>query len=101
VRERTRPHAQVIDTQGHSRGPQIAIHAAEAHMTLKQYFPLSILAFVATVMGIHYISWPVAPFVIILLAAETLVGFELEDHRVPKLLHEIFRAPKHGTSENH
>jgi hypothetical protein len=66
-------------------------------MTLKQYFPLSVGLFIVLVLAIHYSPMPVAPFAILLLAAETLIGFELEDHRVPKLLHEVFRAPKHKT----
>ena len=64
-------------------------------MTLKQYVPISVAIFVAMVAFVHYTPAPVAPFAIILLAAETLVGFELEDHRVPKFLREVFRASKH------
>ena len=64
-------------------------------MTLKQYVPLSVMVFAAMVAFVHYTPAPVAPFAIILLAAETLIGFDLEDHKVPKLLHEIFRSPKH------
>jgi len=64
-------------------------------MTLKTYFPLSVLMFLALVVGLHYSPVPVAPFAIIFLAAETLIGFELEDHRVPKFLKELFRPPKH------
>ncbi len=63
-------------------------------MTLRQYFPLSVLAFVAVVSLLEYVKMPVAPFALVLLTAETLIGFQLEDHRVPKLLSEIFRAPK-------
>jgi hypothetical protein len=63
-------------------------------MTLKQYFPLSIAVLLGTIAIVRATPAPLAPFIIILLAAETLVGFELEDHRVPKLLHEIFRSPK-------
>ena len=63
-------------------------------MTLKQYFPLSIAVLIGMIAIVRATSAPLAPFIIILLAAETLVGFELEDHKVPKLLHEIFRAPK-------
>lgn len=70
-------------------------------MTIKQYFPLSVLVFVAVVVGIHYLPFPVAPFALILLVAETLVAFELEDHKVPKLLAEIFHSPERRRSEQH
>ncbi|HLW77661.1 MAG TPA: hypothetical protein VKS01_11765 [Bryobacteraceae bacterium] len=49
----------------------------------------------ALTVGVHFSPAPVAPFAIILLVGETLIGLELENHRVPRLLHEIFRAPKH------
>ena len=64
-------------------------------MKLKQYFPLSVAIFAALVVAIHYSPMPVAPFAILILAAETMIGFQLEDHRVPKFLRELFRAPKH------
>lgn len=63
-------------------------------MTLKQYFPLSIAIFVAVVSLVEYLDMPVAPFALVLLVAETLVGFELEDHKVPKFLAQIFQHPK-------
>ncbi len=63
-------------------------------MTLKQYFPMSVIVFVAMVAFVHFTPAPVAPFAIILLAAETLIGFDLEDHKVPKLLREVFRTSK-------
>ena len=68
-------------------------------MTIKQYFPLSVAIFIAVVVAIHYSPAPVAPFALILLAAETLVGFELEDHKVPKILSEFFHALK-STHQN-
>jgi hypothetical protein len=64
-------------------------------MSLNRYFPLSVLLFAAVVAVTRYFAVPTAPFALILLAAETLVGFQLEDHKIPKFLHEVFRAPKH------
>ena len=63
-------------------------------MTLKKYFPLSIAVLIGMIAIVRATPAPLAPFIIILLVAETLVGFELEDHKVPKLLKEIFRAPR-------
>jgi hypothetical protein len=61
-------------------------------MTLAKYFPISVALFVAVVSGAIYYSLPVAPFALILLAGETLIGFELEDHRVPRFLGQIFKS---------
>ncbi|MGD1095784.1 MAG: hypothetical protein ABSB35_27800 [Bryobacteraceae bacterium] len=63
-------------------------------MALKTYFPISIAFFVLVVGGAIYYSAPILPFALILLAGETLLGFQLEDHKVPRLLSQIFRAPK-------
>ena len=59
-------------------------------MTLKKYFPISVAVF-ALVIGIPvYFHLPVAPFALILLAGETLLGFQVEDHKVPRTLKSIF-----------
>lgn len=63
-------------------------------MPLKYYFPISVAFFVLVVGGAYYYSAPVLPFVLILLAGETLLGFQLEDHKIPHFLSELFRAPK-------
>ncbi len=63
-------------------------------MTLKIYFLLSVGIFVLAVAGIHYLPIPVLPFVIILLVGETLLGFQVEDHRVPRLLGQLFGGSK-------
>lgn len=66
-------------------------------MTLKQYFPISVGAFALVIAAAHYFAVPILPFAFILLFGETLIGFQLEDHRVPRFLHELFRAPKTGS----
>jgi len=63
-------------------------------MSLKNYFLLSVGIFVLAVAGIHYLPIPVMPFVVILLVGETLLGFQIEDHRVPRLLGQFFGGPK-------
>ena len=66
-------------------------------MTVRHYFPLSVAVFVVVVGVANHFSVPVAPFAAILLAGETLLGFQLEDHKVPKALKQLFTAPKpHG-----
>jgi hypothetical protein len=59
-------------------------------MTLRHYFPLSVAIFLVVVALAGHFSVPVAPFAVILLAGETLLGFQLEDHKVPKSLKRLF-----------
>jgi len=63
-------------------------------VALKTYFLISIAVFVLVVGGALYYSAPILPFALILLGGETLLGFQLEDHRVPRFLSQVFRAPK-------
>ncbi|HML15600.1 MAG TPA: hypothetical protein VK419_01190 [Bryobacteraceae bacterium] len=61
-------------------------------MTLKQYVPISVAVLAVVVAGAMYFGVPALPFVLIILAGETLVGFQLEDGRVPRFLAELFHA---------
>ena len=63
-------------------------------MSLKNYFLWSVGIFVLIVAGIDYLPIPVLPFAIILLVGETLLGFQVEDHRVPRLLGQLFGGAK-------
>ena len=64
-------------------------------MRLKHYVPISIGFFAAVVAAAHYSPAPVLPLAAILLVGETLLGFQLEDHKVPRLLSKLFGPPKH------
>ncbi len=59
-------------------------------MTLKQYVPLSVAVLFCAAAGAAYFAVPALPFVVIILAGETLLGFQLEDGRVPRFLAEMF-----------
>lgn len=63
-------------------------------MTLKQYFPLSVSVFVVVTGIARYFSVPILPFAVLVLTGETLLGFELEDHKVPRLLRDLLAAAK-------
>lgn len=65
-------------------------------MTLKLYFPISVGLFVAVTAAGYFSSVPVMPLAVILLAGETLLGFQLEEHKVPRTLLKLFRPPKHS-----
>jgi hypothetical protein len=63
-------------------------------MTLKQYFPISVAVFIALGAVAHYFSVPFAPFAAILLAGETLLGFQLENHKAGRALKQLFTVAK-------
>jgi hypothetical protein len=63
-------------------------------MSLKNYFLLSVGIFAVAVAGIHHLPIPLLPFVVILLVGETLLGFQVEDHRVQRLLGQLFGGSK-------
>ena len=65
-------------------------------MTLKQYFPISVAVFVAMIVAVHFspVPIPILPLAIILLVGETLMGFQVEDHKVPRLLTDLLRPSK-------
>jgi hypothetical protein len=60
-------------------------------MILRQYFPISVGLFVIVILTAHYLA---VPFAIVLLAGETLLGFELEDHKVAHVVGDFLKALK-------
>jgi hypothetical protein len=63
----------------------------EDRMTLKRYFPISVLAFILIVVGAHYSSFPVIPFIVLTLVGETLLGFQCEDHKALRFLQTLWK----------
>jgi len=63
-------------------------------MALKHYFPLSVLVFLLVAATARYFHVPILPFAVVLLAGETLLGFQLEDHKVPRMLKQLFTVTK-------
>ncbi len=66
-------------------------------MTLKRYFPISVSVFILAGALAHHFSVPFAPFAAVLLAGETLLGFQLEDHKIAKALKRLFTVGKPHT----
>jgi hypothetical protein len=68
-------------------------------MTLRQYFPISAAALVLLIAAVHYlhVPAPILPLVFILLVGETLMGFQVEDQKVARILGELFRPTKSKT----
>jgi len=63
-------------------------------MALRQYFPISVALFVLVILTAHHFAVPVMPFALVLLAGETLLGFELEDHKVAHVVGDFLKALK-------
>ncbi len=66
-------------------------------MDLKHYVPISIGVFVALIAATHYLGVPFAPFALILLVGETIIGLQLEDQRVSRFLENLASALKPRT----
>jgi len=68
-------------------------------VNLKQYVPVSIGVFIAVVLIARYLGIPAAPWALVLLLGETIIGLQVEDQRVLHFLEDLFRAfrstPKH------
>ena len=63
-------------------------------MLLKQYIPISIGVFVLVLLAARYYSVPIAPFALVLLVGETIIGLQLEDQKVARFLEDLVRALK-------
>jgi hypothetical protein len=63
-------------------------------MALKYYVPVSVLCFAFMVTLVHHYGIPVLPFALILLVAETALGFQVEDHRISQRVFGFLRALK-------
>lgn len=63
-------------------------------MSLKHYFQISVAVFLVVVAGARYFSVPVLPFAAILLTGETLLGFQVEDHKAGRFVKAFFTPAK-------
>jgi len=63
-------------------------------MPLKHYIPISIGVFVLVLLTAHHYSVPIAPFALVLLVGETMIGLQLEDQRVSRFLEDLMQAFK-------
>jgi hypothetical protein len=69
-------------------------------MDLKHYVPISVGLFVAVILATRFFGVPFAPFALILLVGETIIGLQLEDQKVSRFLESLASAfkprPHHG-----
>lgn len=62
------------------------------HTQIGHHFPSFVGAFVLICALAQVLSVPIAPVVIILLVGEILIAFQLDNHRVPRILRVLLRA---------
>jgi len=70
-------------------------------MPLKYYVPASIAFFLLVVGVVGHFGLPIAPFVAILLFAETLFAMQVEDHRVAHFLGDLWGSFKRNSHVHH
>ena len=63
-------------------------------MPLKYYIPISIGVFVLVILAARYYSLPIAPFALVLLVGETIIGLQMEDQKVSRFLEGLVRSLK-------
>ncbi len=63
-------------------------------MSLKQYVPISIGVFAGVILLARYLGVPFAPFALVVLFGETIVGLQIEEQRVLHFLEDVFRGLK-------
>lgn len=64
-------------------------------MTIKQFIPLAIGLEALVVGAAHKGGLPEAPFGIFLAFGLTILLLQLEDHKIPRAIHEIMDAFRH------
>jgi hypothetical protein len=64
-------------------------------MRLKYYFPISVGVFLLLIGAVHFLSLPVLPFAVLTLFGETLLGFQVENHRVQHWADDLWKAIRH------
>ena len=73
-------------------------------MDLKHYVPVSIGVFIAVILAARYFGVPFAPFALVLLVGETIIGLQLEDQKVFRFLENLgnaFKSRPRELSVNH
>jgi hypothetical protein len=68
---------------------------------LKHYIPVSIGLFLGVILIARYFAVPIAPFAVVLLVGETIIGFQLEDQRVFRFLEDLFKSIKASGGQHH
>ena len=63
-------------------------------MTLKHYIPTSIAIFATVILTARYFAVPAAPFALVLVLGETLIGLQMEDQRIGRFLEDLWSAVK-------
>jgi hypothetical protein len=70
-------------------------------MPLKYYVPGSIAFFFIVLALVGRFGLPIAPFAVILFVGETLFAMQIEDHRVPHFIGDLWGAFKKNSHVHH
>ena len=63
-------------------------------MRLVQYVPISIGVFAAVVFVARYFGVPAAPFALVILVGEIIIGLQVENQRILHILGDVVRGFK-------
>ena len=63
-------------------------------MNLKQYVPVSIGIFAGAILLARFLGVPFAPFALVIVFGETIIGLQVENQRVLRFLEDVFRGFK-------
>jgi hypothetical protein len=64
-------------------------------MKLKNYFPISVGVFLMLIGAVHFLTLPVLPFAVLILLGETLLGIQVENHKVQHWVDDLWKAIRH------
>jgi hypothetical protein len=67
----------------------------ESVMKLRNYFPISVGVFLMLIGAVHFLAFPVLPFAVLILFGETLLGFQVENHKVQHWVDDLWKAIRH------
>ncbi len=70
-------------------------------MDLKHYIPMSIGVFAGVILIAQSFAVPIAPFAVVLLVGETLIGLQVEHQRVSRFLEDLFKSIKASGGQHH
>jgi hypothetical protein len=63
-------------------------------MPLKHYMPISVGVFALVILTARHYAVPIAPFALILLVGETIIGLQLEDQKIYRFLEDLVQSLK-------
>jgi len=63
-------------------------------MPLKHYIPISVGIFLLVILTARHYAVPIAPFALVLLVGETIIGLQVEDQKIYRFLEDLVQSLK-------